>query len=94
MTSAAERLDVMFMEAPSFDIDPPCEHSGHGVKPWHHGAAWALIESSCTECERDSVQLYICRSGYDHAAGGRVRCWCGTSLPTVEAWRLIALVRP
>ena len=92
-----QRTGLDELEALDFDYDPPCEHPNHGLKAWHAGSAWALVQmlpKPCG-CAQMADVLYICRGSWDYAAAAGLYCvTCRAKYSREQGWRFIALVRP
>jgi hypothetical protein len=72
-----------------FAFEPPCEHSNHGVAPWHSGPA-ALVVMTFQHCSGVIGQVALCESAWNYAATAGIHCsGCKTLLPREHAWRFL-----
>ena len=87
----ATETNIECIEELDFDFAPPCEHSMHGIAPWHSGPAFYLIKA-VTPCGCINRVFYICKGGYEQASANLICTGCCESFPKREVWTVLSTV--
>ena len=99
ITETNERVDrsTALEILASLDFEPalPCEHSNHGIKPWHEGPGELVIQFIPNPCDRCGStgkpgQIMLCRSAWDYTGKRGLVCRnCLATHPREHWWHLV-----